>query len=231
MLSDDELRKLKSALNYCYSVPFIDDVEDYVFESIWAYVKGIPIENSLARTKKLFDVVDSRNDIGWSAKTLVLNSKSATTCEFVIQRADVFKKAEALGFAKLTDKSDPQEIGNAVLEHWHQKVELDSASQNVQTRRLVLLLKNSARTEFQIIEEPLAVPNHDDLKWSWTNESHLGLQATRLSDNFVAFRWYRNQKQLFERLMISREKLAFTIKPRNIDPDLIIEKFNLSHPE
>ena len=229
MLTEVELTRLKSAMEYCYSVPFIDDVEDYIFESIWAYVKGIPIENSLARTKKLFDVVDTRENIGWSAKTLVLNSRTASTCEFVIQRADVFKKAEELGFPGLKETSDPQEIGNAVLEHWHQKVEQDSTSQNIDNRRLVILLKNSTRTEFQIIEELLTVPQHEELKWSWTNELKLGLQAVRLSDEFVIFRWYRNQKQLFERIKISKDMASFSIAPKNIDPASIIEKFHHSH--
>lgn len=229
MLSDKEFKKLRDAIHYCYSVPFIDDVEDFIFESIWSYVKGIPIDNPLSRTKKLFDVVDNKNKIGWSAKTLVINLKTAQECEFVIQRADVFKKGAELGFPGLTENSKPQEIGNAVLEHWHQKVELDSVSQHVSDRRLVMLLKNDKRTDFQIIEEKLVVPSHNDLVWNWTNDAHLGLQAIRKSDNFVIFRWYRNQKQLFERIKISREVPLFSINPKWISPESIIENFMKSH--
>jgi hypothetical protein len=225
VLSDKELERLISAIEFCYSVPFIDDVEDFIFESIWSYVKDIPIDNPLSRTKKLFDVVDVKKKTGWSAKTLVLNSSTAKDCEFVIQRADVFKKAVELGYPRLTENSEPQEIGNAVLEHWKQKVELDSEFQGVGDRRLVLLLKNSKRNEFRIIEESLNVPMHEDLIWDWTNEARLGLQAVRKDDNFVAFRWYRNQKQLFERIKITHEIPSFTIRPARINPSVIIEKF------
>lgn len=225
MLSDKEFERLTSAIQFCYSVPFIDDVEDFIFEAIWSYVKDIPIDNPLSRTKKLFDVVDAKKKLGWSAKTLVLNSSTAKECEFVIQRADVFKKAVELGYPGLNENSEPQEIGNAVLEHWRQKVELDSKLQGVGDRRLVLLLKNDKRNKFQIIEETLNVASPKELIWDWTNESHLGLQAVRKDDNFVVFRWYRNQKQLFERIKITREIPSFAIKPTRISPSAMIENF------
>jgi hypothetical protein len=225
MEKNSELERLSAALEFCYSIPFIDDVEDFVFESIWSYVKGIPIENPLSRSKKLFDVVDNNKKIGWSAKTLVLNSNVTKECEFVIQRADVFKKATELGFSKLNENSNPQDIGNAVLEHWTQKVNLDSISQSINIPKIVILLKNSTRTNFRVIENDLDVPLPDELEWSWTNEQNLGLQAKRKVDSFVMFRWYKNQKQLFERIAIQESIPTLSIDASKSSPDEIIRYF------
>jgi len=225
VLSDKELVKLVSAVQFCYNIPFIDDVEDFIFESIWSYVKEIRIDNPLSRTKRLFDVVDPERRIGWSAKTLVLNSEGASECEFVIQRADVFKKGKDLGFPGLQEKSKPQEIGNAVLEHWRLKVEEDAKIQEVNERRLVLLLKNNKRTRFRLIEDRLHVPMSNELTWSWTNEQQIGLQATRKSDSFVVFRWYKNQKQLFERIKIQSKVPSFEVSQNYLSPDVLIKHF------
>jgi len=205
-ISQEVLSRLDLGLSYCYSIPFIDDVEDFVWESVWSYGVGLPNPDPLNRSKKLFDVTDPRNGVGWSAKTLVWSFERSRECEFVIQRADVFKKASQLGFSHLSVDSDPEVIGAAVMEHWRRKVVDDQQAQGVTDPRLVVLLKQIKSSGDQIslrwavIEEELEIPEPEEILWTWTNEQKLGLQGKRKSDGFVKFRWYSNQKQLFERL-------------------------------
>jgi|AntAceMinimDraft_6_1070360.scaffolds.fasta_scaffold12926_3 hypothetical protein len=205
-LTSEIEERLTRALAYCYSVPFIDDVEDFVWEAIWSYGIDIDAPDPLNRSKRLFDVTDTSRRVGWSAKTLVWKFETSKECEFVIQRADVFKKAKDLGFQPLDENSDPQTIGDAVLEHWTRKVQEDMTVQGVDDPRVSILLKNLVAKEFEVrlkwavLEEALVLPKRDEISWSWTNSERLGLQGTRKSDGFVLFRWYRNQKQLFERM-------------------------------
>lgn len=60
-LTIPELKKLSDCLQVVMAVPFIDDVEDYILEAIWEYVKDIdgpdPFYN--IRSKRLYDVVDN----------------------------------------------------------------------------------------------------------------------------------------------------------------------------
>ena len=71
-LNYEEKERFKKALVSAISIPFIDDIEDYVVESIWAYAKNLsnldPFYNT--RSKQLFDVTDKCNSIGWSVKSL-----------------------------------------------------------------------------------------------------------------------------------------------------------------
>ena len=71
-LTSRELEKLKKALQAIYTVPFIDDVEDFIWEAIFCYVKNIPLVDPLTniRKKRLFDIVDPSTSVGWSAKAL-----------------------------------------------------------------------------------------------------------------------------------------------------------------
>lgn len=222
--------RLSQALSYCYSVPFIDDVEDFVWESVWSYGVGLESPDPLNRTKRLFDVTDVSSSKGWSAKTLVWKFETAKEFEFVIQRADVFKKAKDLGFEGLNEKSDPQRIGDAVLEHWTRKVKEDMLFQGVEDPRVAILLKNLAAKNFNVIlkwcviEEPLLIPAREEIRWNWTNDDQVGLQGTRISDGFVIFRWYKNQKQLFERMRIP---MGLKVHEINVDRKSADEILNL----
>src|SRR5690554_3041574 len=74
-LSGAQQDRLLEALLACYAIPFIDDVEDFVFEAIFYYILGLDVLNQIdgCKTKLLFDVVDSQAARGWSAKTLMWN--------------------------------------------------------------------------------------------------------------------------------------------------------------
>lgn len=194
ILTPEELVRLQIAARVAMSIPFVDDIEDYVWECIWAYGKGLPTPPR-DRNKRLFDVVDPLNAIGWSAKTLKW-SLAAPTCEFVIQRADVFDKRDLLGFPDLSIDSPPQEIGNAVIKHWTNKIYGDMEIQGVEHTRLALLLKDAPRTTLIPLEEDLFVPSAEEISWAWSNSNRRGLLGHR--NGTLVYRWYSNQKQLFE---------------------------------
>lgn len=102
---------MANGIQAAYSIPLIDDITSFIWEAIFSYAKGIPIVDPLSniRSKRLYDIVDLNNQIGWSAKALQLGKTLSTPLSFelVIQRADIFKKANALGFDNLTKQTEP----------------------------------------------------------------------------------------------------------------------------
>jgi hypothetical protein len=210
---------LLMGLSATFALPFVNDIEDFIWEAIFAYMKDIPIVDPLTniRSKRLFDVVDERRKIGWSIKSVqrIIN----LPCEFevVIQRADIFKKAKQLGFEELTLDSPTERLGAALLKHWYEeKVRKDTQFQGVEDERVSILLKSPNRKEYAYFEERLAEYRHDELRWEWTNETKTGLQAKRDRDDILVFRWYPNQKQFFERFALPESVYTFSIEPKRL---------------
>lgn len=220
MISPRERDLIESAAGAAYQIPFIDDIEDFVWEVIWAYSQGLPTPES-DRSKRLFDVVDERQRIGWSAKTLVWGLDKVT-CEFVIQRADVVKKAALLGFPGLSLMSPADELGAAVLEHWRMKVDADKAFQGVDTARLALLLKSRDRRTLVPYEEELHVPSSHQVEWHWTDQHRSGLQG--FENGELRFRWYPNQKQLFEIIPLRPSQPRITIAAERLTMQELIRR-------
>ena len=235
-LNDIEKDRLKKGISAVMALPFVDDLEDFIWEAVFAYTKDVTLVDPFTtiRSKRLFDVIDTEKRIGWSAKALQW-AIPAIPCEFelVIQRADIFKKAEALGFPPLSKDSDPQQLGAALLQHWYvEKVEKDAQLQGVDDKRVCILVKARNRQKFAYVEEDVADYRADELTWRWTDESKTGLQGVRKSDGFIAFRWYPNQKQLFERFKLTDTAFVFELQPRRLQLtetiDYISEKLNNS---
>jgi len=87
-LGTSEKKRLIAGIRAAYSIPFIDDVEDFVWEAIFAYVKNISLIDPLnhVRSKRLFDVIDDKQQIGWSIKTIQISKiRLPCTQEIVIQ--------------------------------------------------------------------------------------------------------------------------------------------------
>ncbi len=108
MLTKEEQTRLEKALLVTVAIPVVGSVEDYTWEAMFHYVKNISLNDpALGRKKLLHDAVDLKSQVGWSLKTLqVSNLQVNSSFSFVIQRADIFKKAELLGFDRLTDNSE-----------------------------------------------------------------------------------------------------------------------------
>lgn len=215
----NEIRLIKG-LEAAISIPIIDSIEDFIWESIFCYTKQIPYIDPFCniRSKKLYDVTDDINHIGWSAKALQLKNITPG-CEFelVIQRADVFKKAAILGFPGLNIDSDPNVIGAALLKHWYDKVDNDAVAQGVTDKRICILLKNKTCTSFAYIEEDITKYSADELYWEWSDSMRTGLKGIRKNDNFCVYKWYHNQTQFFERFKFSPTSKIYTINLNRLD--------------
>ncbi|MGH1392501.1 MAG: hypothetical protein ACRAVC_00485 [Trichormus sp.] len=118
MLTANEIERLRQAIVATIASPVIGSIEDYTWEAIFHYVKDIPLSDPvLGRSKLLYDAVDTATSTGWSLKSLQLNNLTAVNIFwFVIQRADIIKKATQLGFPGLTEKSSPDELGAAIIQ-------------------------------------------------------------------------------------------------------------------
>jgi hypothetical protein len=215
-LNDDQKKRLINGIQATFAIPFVDDIENFIWEAIFAYTKNISIIDPLThiRSKRLFDVVDDNRKIGWSIKAVQHQINLPCEFEVVIQRADIFKKATELGFDELSLNSSPEELGFALLKHWYEeKVNKDAQFQSVEDKRVCILLKSRDRRSYAYFESQLVEYFPEHLRWEWTNETRTGLQAKRNSDNQLVFRWYPNQKQFFERFVLPRNAYTFNIEP------------------
>ncbi len=212
-LTEENENRLLTGLKAAVSIPIIDSIEDFIWESIFCYMKQIPYIDPFknTRSKKLYDITDSENNIGWSAKALQWSLTPGSEFEIVIQRADVFKKAESLGFNNLNIDSDPNIIGAALLKHWHLKINEDAKKQNVKDKRICILLKNKACTKFAYIEEDIAIYDTDELEWMWSDSDKTGLKGIRKTDGFCVYKWYHNQTQFFERFKFEQSSKIYNI--------------------
>lgn len=142
MLTDSEIEKLRQAIIATIASPVIGSIEDYTWEAIFHYVKDIPLSDpALGRSKLLYDAVDLVTKTGWSLKSLQLNSFNfGSSFLFVIQRADIIKKATQLGFPDLTEQSSPNELGAGIIQHWNEKIILSQAAQGVVKISTIVLL-------------------------------------------------------------------------------------------
>ena len=214
-LSAEEKKRLAAGLTAAFVTPIIDDVEDFVWEAVFHYVKGIKLYDpyTVGRTKQLFDAVGP-GGCSWSLKTLVWPSlEVGSKFEFVIQRADIFKKAELLGFSELSRQSSAADLGAALIRHWNAKFDIDSEAQKVKDPRLAVLLKQRDRKRFTYIETPYERLNEKEFTWKWTETKEgtegAGLQGTK--NGAVRLKWYFGQKQLFEVCTIPAEAYTFTL--------------------
>jgi hypothetical protein len=218
-LTEAEKTKLRDGLLAAYSVPLIDDVVGYVWEAIFHHVKGIKLADPITegRNKQLFDAV-AADGRGWSLKTLVwANQTVGFNFEFVIQRADIFKKAVELGFKKgLNAKSTPNSLGKALVRHWNAKFKRDSKAQKVSDPRVCILMKDLARKNFTYVEFGYPSLNENDYTWAWSKQDGLGLKGSK--NGVTRFKWYHGQKQLFEVFQIPKEayKLQVDWKRRTL---------------
>lgn len=224
-LTSAEMERMKNALKTAIAIPLIDDIEDYILEDIWKYVKQIdgldPLYN--IRSKDLYDVVDSTNNIGWSIKSIQCNFYGNCEFELVVQRADVFKKSLHLIGCSLSINSDPNLIGKALLKHWSQKVLGDAEKQGVTSKRILILLKNFERNKFAILEEDIKLFSDTEIEWQWTNDSKNGLKGIIKETGMCVYRWYPAQKQFFERFILPQAAPSFDISGIRLSESELIE--------
>jgi hypothetical protein len=112
-LNEFEQNRLIKGVLTTIAIPFIDSIEDFIWEGIFCYTKEVPLVDPTKniRSKRLFDVVDIEKGIGWSAKAVQWSLKVGGEFEIVIQRADIFKKRVELGFPTINMESEPNQLG------------------------------------------------------------------------------------------------------------------------
>ncbi len=229
-LTETEKQRLINGIRATFAIPFIDGIEDYVWEAVFAYMKELPILDPLTdiRSKLLFDVLDARHKIGWSCKALEWIIAPGCEFELVIQRADIFKKAKQLGYDVLTLSTHTDQLGEALLRHWYTKANKDADAQNIEEKRIAILIKTKQRMRFAYYEGPLAMLAPKELRWEWTDATKTGLQGKRKKDGFCVYRWYPNQKQFFERFVLPKSPYIFEVKPQRLPVKEMVELL-LSH--
>jgi hypothetical protein len=226
-LDESELARIREAIRSIYAIPFIDDIEDYIWEAIFSYARGVPLVDPFnkVRGKKLFDLVDPGRGIGWSAKTLDVNRSCSPGSQFelVIQRADIFSKGDALGFGTLSLESKEQRLGDAIITHWLRKADADSTSQGITDPRICILLKmRGGRDKFIFYEDAMHRFGPKELYWKWTNSHRRGLQGFRKDNDERVYRWYRSGAQLFECFTLPLTVQAFEVSTSRLPPAAVI---------
>ncbi|MDO9302172.1 MAG: hypothetical protein Q7T89_12350 [Anaerolineales bacterium] len=222
---------LKEGLQAAMTTFFVDGVEDFVWEAVFSYAKGIKITDLLIekRAKLLFDVVDTKNKIGWSAKTVLTSSfVGGHEVELVIQRADILGKNN-----DLSKSTSPEILGKTILEHWNNKIIGDSITQKVNNKRVCILLKARNYTQYAYMEESLEIHKVNEIKWAWTDDKRKGLQGRRKSDEKIIFRWYASGGQLFEKFVLPKNLEIIEISPKQLPAKVVVDFLNnaLESPE
>lgn len=221
MLTDREIERLKQAIIVTVASPVIGSIEDYAWEAIFHYVKNLPLSDpALGRSKLLYDAVDITTGIGWSLKSIQVTSLTAgISFSFVIQRADIIKKAAQLGFPSLTEKSLPQDLGAAIIKHWNEKITTSCLVQGVRASYESVLLKTIKGNEYVYCEYLLNPLDPAMFSWAWTIDRNTGKEGAGLQGT-VAGRtelvWYKNQKQLFRVRTIPSENVRITIERQRL---------------
>jgi hypothetical protein len=228
MLTENEIERLRQAISATIASPLIGSIEDYTWEAIFHYVKDIPLSDpALGRSKLLYDAVDSRTSTGWSLKSLQLKKlTSVNTFSFVIQRADIIKKANQLGFPDLTDKSSPDRLGSAIIQHWNEKIISSQTSQGVINSSESILLKTIEGYEYIYCEFPLNLLDPSTFSWAWTVDKNTGESGAGLQGSIegkTELVWYKNQKQLFRTRTLSPKAIQIKIARTRLTIDLYVE--------
>lgn len=228
MLRENEIERLRQAIVATIASPVIGSIEDYTWEAIFHYVKDIPLSDpALGRSKLLYDAVDITTATGWSLKSLQLNNLTpGNTFFFVIQRADIIKKAVQLGFPGLTEQSSPNELGAAIVQHWNEKITSSQAVQGVINSYEGILLKTIKGYEYIYCEFPLNPLDPNMFSWAWavdriTGKSGAGLQGSIAGKTELV--WYKNQKQLFRGRTIPPEAVLIRIARTRLTLDRYVQ--------
>ncbi|GAC1458414.1 MAG: hypothetical protein NVSMB70_02880 [Chamaesiphon sp.] len=222
MLTSSEIGRLRQAIIATVAAPVIGSIEDYSWEAIFHYIKEIPLSDPAeGRSKLLHDAVDSKTKIGWSLKTLQLRKLTpGTAFQFIIQRADIIDKAEALGFSRLTLDSPVAELGAAIIKHWNENISTARSSQGVATSYEGILLKTRKGLSYVYAQYPLNPLNSSEFSWAWsitrTGQVGKGLQG-RVNNKLVLI-WYKNQKQLFKVQTIPPNPVGITSDRNRLTP-------------
>lgn len=215
--------KIKKNVELILSLPFAGQLVGENWEFLIANVY-----NAFHVPKKLlYDVVDIKNSIGLSVKTIFGNPTAGMRAEPIIARANIFSKTEELGFDELSINDHPQYLGNALIRFWNNKVEKDAKTLNIKKKKISILVKSRNLAKFAYFEKNIDKYNENDFEWTWTNNQKLGLQGRKKNTNYWKFRWSRKEHQLVERWLIPKNAFIFSITSKNFTMDELKKLLNI----
>ena len=177
--------------------------------------------------KLLFDVIDTKTRTGLSVKTIFGDPSIGARVEPIIARANIFSKANELGFDDLSINDHPQYLGNALIRFWNNKVETDAKKLKIKKRKISILVKSKNLDKFAYFEKNIDYYNENDFEWAWTDNKKLGLQGKKKDTDYWKFRWSSHENQLVERWLIPRNSFIFKIKPKKFTMDELKEALNI----
>ncbi len=234
-LTELQKKTLVRAVNAVMSIPVIDSLEDFIWEGVFCYIKGLKLVDPLRtiRSKALFDVVGKFSDaqktrIGWSAKNVGTNlAASELKVQLVIQRANIIGKRKELGFPHLTLESTPAELGLAVMKHWQNKVVADMETQGVTDARICVLMKGKKHTQYAYFEEKLRLYSPEEITWAWATSDRKGLQGTHAETGRQVYTWYKSGGQLFETFYPDANTFLFEVSLKRMPFEEVIRRLQV----
>jgi len=222
-MTEEFKKNIKDYVQVILSMPFAGKLNGESWEYLVADAYGLPH----IPTKLLYDVVDLKNQIGRSVKTIRSRVVRGGRVEPIIARADIYGKAAELGYDELSSKDHPQYLGNALIRFWNNKM-IDHADLiGIKTKKISMLVKSFELTEFAYFEKDLEQYNEEDFTWLWTDDEKVGLQGFPKGKNYWKFKWNPKHMQLFERWLIPKDAYLFEVTPHHFTMDALKKALNI----
>lgn len=220
------IKAIKSNVKLLMSMPWESTINGSAWEFMVADAHGLPH----VRRQLLYDVVDSTKSIGWSVKTMTISKgkvESGTPVNPVIARADIFKKCYPdLGYFELSLKSSPQEIGNAIIRFWNQKVKDHAKILEIETKKISILAKSKDLTSFAYFEKDIDKYDENSFEWDWSKDK-TGLYGKYKEKDYWKFKWSPAEHQLFEKWLIPKDALFFNLEIHHFTVESLKDVLNI----
>jgi len=210
-------KNIRDYVEVILSMPFAGKLNGESWEYLVAYAYNLPH----VPTKLLYDVVDIQNGIGRSVKTIRGNTTRGSRVEPIIARADIYGKAELLGYEELSEKDHPQYLGNALIRFWNNKMQDHADLLGIKTKKISMLVKSYDLTQFAYFEKDLEPYVEDDFIWQWTDDQRVSLVGLPRGKDYWKFKWTPKGQQLFERWLIPRDAYIFEVEPHHLSMDAL----------
>lgn len=215
--------KIRESVELILSLPFSGTL---IGES-WEHLIADAYSISHVPKKLLYDVIDIKNFIGLSVKTIFGDPSIDSSAEPIIARADVFSKANELGFDELSTNDHPKYIGDSLIRFWNNKVETDAKILEIKKKKISILVKSRDLSSFAYFEKDIDIYDESDFEWAWTDNKKLGLQGKIKGRDYWKFKWSSREHQLFEKWLIPRNAYIFEIEPKHFTMAELKEALNI----
>jgi hypothetical protein len=222
-MTNEFKQNIKDYVQVILSMPFAGKLNGENWEYLVSDAYGI----THIPTKLLYDVVDLKNSIGRSVKTIRGPVAHGARVEPIIARADIYSKANELGYDDLSDKDHPQYLGNALIRFWNGKMTDHADLLGIKTKKISMLVKSFDLTQFAYFEKDLEPYYEDNFVWKWTDERRVSLIGTPKGKDYWKFKWTPKGQQLFERWLIPKNAYLFEVSPHHLTMESLKKALNI----